>query len=350
MASITKTRHNTWKAIVRRRGWPVSIRTFRTKRDAADWARRIEDEMTRAVYVDRAGAALLTLEAALDRYLREVSRYKAPRTLASDETRAKALREKLGRYSLAAITPDVVAQYRDTRLAEGKANDTVRLDLALLSHLFRIAQQEWRVGIPFNPVAQIRKPPAGRGRDRRLDADEERRLLAAVDAHSNPMLGWIVRIALYTAMRKSEILTLHRSQIDLERRIVRLDHTKNGDARTVPLSRKARIVLAWAMRHTNRLTLSGVRTPLLFFGDPGRDRRRRPYAFDKVWQNAVERAGLDNLRFHDLRHEAVSRFVEAGLTDQQVSAISGHKSMQMLKRYTHLRGEDLVGTLDRVMS
>jgi len=89
-------------------------------------------------------------------------------------------------------------------------------------------------------------------------------------------------------------------------------------------------------------------TSLIFFGEPGRDGMRRPYLFDKAWNDAKREVGLVDFRFHDLRHEAVSRFVEAGLSDQEVSAISGHKSMQMLKRYTHLRAEDLVGKLDKL--
>ncbi|MOA04465.1 Tyrosine recombinase XerC [compost metagenome] len=86
----------------------------------------------------------------------------------------------------------------------------------------------------------------------------------------------------------------------------------------------------------------------MFFGEPGKDHKRRPYAFTKTWGLIKKRLGLADLRFHDLRHEAVSRLVEGGLSDQEVSAISGHKSMQMLRRYTHLRAEDLVGRLDSI--
>jgi integrase len=81
---------------------------------------------------------------------------------------------------------------------------------------------------------------------------------------------------------------------------------------------------------------------LIFWGEPGRDGKRRPYEFRPAWHRTLKEAGINGLRFHDLRHEAVSRLVEVGLGDQEVAAISGHKSMQMLKRYTHLRAEDLV--------
>ncbi|WP_312571632.1 tyrosine-type recombinase/integrase, partial [Stutzerimonas balearica] len=83
--------------------------------------------------------------------------------------------------------------------------------------------------------------------------------------------------------------------------------------------------------------------------EPGKDEKRRPYVFSKAWNGMKKRLGMTDLRFHDLRHEAVSRLVESGhFSDQQVAAISGHKSMQMLKRYTHLRAEDLVKALDKM--
>ncbi len=90
-------------------------------------------------------------------------------------------------------------------------------------------------------------------------------------------------------------------------------------------------------------------TDLVYWGEPGRDGQRRAYEYSPAWRRALKRAGITNLRFHDLRHEAVSRLVEAGLGDQEVAAISGHKSMQMLRRYTHLRTEDLVARLDQVL-
>nr|NIP47383.1 site-specific integrase [Gammaproteobacteria bacterium]NIP89582.1 site-specific integrase [Gammaproteobacteria bacterium]NIR24415.1 site-specific integrase [Gammaproteobacteria bacterium]NIS06084.1 site-specific integrase [Gammaproteobacteria bacterium]NIU41322.1 tyrosine-type recombinase/integrase [Gammaproteobacteria bacterium] len=283
---------------------------------------------------------------AFDRYEREVSPGKSDGTRYRERWRIAPLKEKLGDYSLAAITPDLVAAYRDERLEAGKSKSTVRLELVLLGHLFNVAIREWGLGLAYNPVTNVRKPSPGKGRDRRLDADEEKKLLEVVDAHTNPMLGWAVRLALLTGMRQGEILSLRKKQVDLERRVVRLDDTKNGDSRVVPLSREAVAVFQTALDHPMR---KSVRTQLVFFGEPGKDKRRRPYRINKVWAEAVKRAGLEDLRFHDLRHEAVSRFVEAGLADQQVAAISGHKSMQMLKRYTHLRGEDLVGALDRVL-
>lgn len=342
MATIVRTPSSMWKAVVRKQGWPTAAKTFRTKRDAEDWARRTEDEIVRGVYIQRSPSERLTLASALDRYLAEVTSSKKPSTQAGERKKAKTLRNALGAYSLAAMSPDIVARFRDERLAEGKTSNTVRLELALLGHLFTIAIKEWRLGLVQNPVANIRKPSPGQGRDRRLAGDEEKLLREAIAKHSNPMLSWIFDIAIETGMRSSEITGLRLRQIDLKRRIVRLSDTKNESSRTVPLTRTATQVLQAALAHPLRPT----DCDLVFFGEPGRDGQRRPYHFNKVWNDIKKELGLVDLHFHDLRHETVSRLVEGGLSDQEVAAISGHKSMQMLRRYTHLRAEDLVGRLD----
>ncbi|RYD77342.1 MAG: hypothetical protein EOP84_15645, partial [Verrucomicrobiaceae bacterium] len=119
------------------------------------------------------------------------------------------------------------------------SNNTVRLELALLGHLYSTAIKEWGLGLTFNPVASVRKPKPGKGRERRFVGDEEDRLLGAINAHSNPMLGWIARIAVETSMRKSEIAELTLSQVDLIKRVVHLPDTKNNDFRTVPLNKRA---------------------------------------------------------------------------------------------------------------
>lgn len=350
MATITKVistkdqKTVTYKATIRRKGWPSVCKSFRTRRDAEDWSRRTEDEMVRGVYIQRSGSERLTVDAALDRYLAEVTPSKRPATQRTEKLKAKQIRDVIGKYSLAALTPDIVAGYRDKRLEQGKSDNTVRLELALLSHIITVAIQEWRVGLVANPVSLIRRPSPGNGRNRRLTPDEEQRIIEAAEKHSNPMLGWIVNLALHTAMRTSELVTLTRDQVNIKRRIVHLAETKNGSARTVPLSLEATEIFKQALDNPIR----PIDTNLIFFGEPGKDKKRRPYQFSKLWSNLLKELGVENLHFHDLRHEAISRLVEGGLTDQKVSAISGHKSMQMLKRYTHLRGEDLVEDLDKI--
>ena len=155
----------------------------------------------------------------------------------------------------------------------------------------------------------VRKPPPAQGRNRRLTASEEKRLLNACDAHSNPMLGWIVRLAMLTGMRQGEIESLTRDQVNLKQRTIELTETKNGSARTVPLPKDAAAVLRAAMDNPVR----PIDTALIFFGEPGKDDERRPYVFKPAWLKALRSAKIKGLRFHDLRHEAVSRLIESGL-------------------------------------
>lgn len=350
MASIIKTPSGTWKAIIRKVGFPTTIKTFRTKRDAEDWSRATEDEMVRGLYIRRKSGDRLTVAQALERYEREVTSTKKLYTRLGERSHIAALKAFFGAYSMSAVSPDLVAKFRDKRLASGKAANTVRLDLALLGHLYAVAMREWGIGLVYNPVRLVRKPSPGAPRDRRLQEGEEQRLLAAVAAHSNPMLLWIVTLAIETGMRRSEITSLKLSQVDLQRRVARLQDTKNGESRTVPLTRLATETLRQAIANPARPRGDDPKdkTDLIFFGEPGRDGIRRPWQYDRAWRTILAKEGFPDLHFHDLRHEAVSRFVERGFSDQEVSSISGHKSMQMLKRYTHLRAEDLVAKLDRL--
>lgn len=337
MATITKAPSGAWKAVIRRTGNPTVAKSFRVKRDAENWARKTEDEIIRGIFISQSHSEKTSIAKALERYLKEVTPTKKPSTQKPEIRREKILSRHLGQYSLASLGAEHVAQYRDNRLAEGISNSSVRLELALLSHLYTIAIKEWGMGLVANPVSNIRKPAPAKGRDRRLVADEEQRLLDACETHSNPMLAWIVKLALYTGMRHSEIVNITRSQINLGKRTIYLSDTKNGSSRTVPFSQKASATLKEAMNHPIR----PIGTSLIFFGEPGRTGSRKPYSIGSAWSVAVKTAEIKGLRFHDLRHEATSRFVEAGLSDQEVSSITGHKSMQMLKRYTHLRSEDL---------
>jgi integrase len=197
-----------------------------------------------------------------------------------------------------------------------------------------------------NPVELVRKPKLPQGRDRRLIGDEEERLLRECAKAQNPWLLPVVRFAIETAMRAGEILQtkgttdketgerpmqttgLLWKHVDLTKRTAHLPETKNGSARTVPLSSVAVEVLRGLPRSMD-----------------GRVFGTTYEAIHLSFVRACKRAGIKDLRFHDLRHEATSRLFEKGLNPMQVAAITGHKTLQMLKRYTHLRAEDLAKML-----
>lgn len=332
MAAYQK-RSGNWRAIITRKGYPRLSRTFDSKADAERWAGEIEGEIRRGVFVDRREAEETTLLEALDRYEREVT--PAKKGAAQERQRIRAWkRDQLALRFLASIRGTDLAAWRDKRLAGGASPTTVRNDLAVISHLFTVASKEWGMESLSNPVEKIKVPAAARARDRRLDPEadrdgltEETWLLAACDAGPH-WLGPMVRLALATAMRQGELLALQWEDIDFNRKVARLHDTKNGDRRDVPLSSAAIKALKDLPRNIS-----------------GKVFNIGTMAVVHAFQRACKRTGIEDLRFHDLRHEATSRLFEKGLNPMEVAAISGHKTLQMLKRYTHLRAEDLVTRL-----
>ncbi len=149
MATLVHTSTGQWKVAVRLSGWPTVSKTFRTKRDAHDWSRQVEDEMVRGVLVNRASSHRLSITHALDRYLAEITPTKRDTTAERELPRALMLKGRLGRYSLVALTPETISSYRDARLTEGMSDTSVRLELALLSHLYTTAIREWQLAQPL---------------------------------------------------------------------------------------------------------------------------------------------------------------------------------------------------------
>jgi integrase len=343
MATLVKTTRG-YKAVIRKTGWPTQAKSFDTKRDANAWARQVEVEMEKGVYFDRAGSTKLSIAKALERYEATVTITKKASTQKGERGFIRQAIKELGSYSMAALTTEVVAKYRDEMTARGLSGNTVRLKLALLSNLYNVALREWGVGLIRNPVALVRKPRTV-SRDRRLKSDVLAELVGQCKLHSNPMLAWIVQLAIETSMRSGEITGLTLGQVDIGSHEVRLTNTKNGSARTVYLTIKAAELFAQALANPIR----PMGCELVFFGEPGKDGKRRPYQFNKNFAVAKKKIGLEDFRFHDLRHEAISRFKESGLSDIETSEISGHKTLQMLKRYAHLDSKHMVKRLHELM-
>jgi integrase len=157
------------------------------------------------VNVRRAASEATIVVAAVNGHLDGVTPSKRPSTQRSEARRAKSLATWPGRLALAALTPDIAASFGDKRLSRGESVSTVGLGLALLGYLYTAATREWGLGLVYSPVANVRRPSPGQGRNHQANWKEARRLLTSCDAHSNPMLGWIVRIALYTGMRQGKL-------------------------------------------------------------------------------------------------------------------------------------------------
>lgn len=316
-----------WQCQVIRKGFPQQTKTFQSKAEAAAWAAVVESEMTRGVWRDRSESERTTLGEALERYTTEILPSKKGADREAGFIRQWIVRP-IAQKSLASIRSKDIADVIKVMVEdEGKGPNTIRLHLAVISHLFSVAATDWGMESLDNPIEHVRKPKLPKGRDRRLVDDEETRLLDACRA-VNLELASIVQIAIETAMRQEEIMNMTWKMMHFSRHFVHLDKTKNGEERDVPLSTTAeRVLTALPRRMDGKVwtyTQEGMRASYV---------------------KAKKHAGIEGLTFHDLRHEATSRFFEKGLNPMQVAAITGHKTLQMLKRYTHLRAEDLAKML-----
>lgn len=277
----------------------------------------------------------MTMAQALDHYKTRVSILK--KGYVQECYRVEQLsRSFLGPMTARAVTSVDIATYRDERLLQknqktGKllSPATVRLEMSLLSNLYELGRIEWGI-CDDNPVLKVRKPKSPPGRERRLTAREERLILRYAHNHGNESLYSIIVVALETAMRQGEILGLRWENINLKARVAHLPDTKNGTRRDVPLSLKARdAIIRMGVENTGQV---------FKYGSQG---------LKSTWRVMLQRLAIVDLHFHDLRHEAISRLFELGTLDMmEVAAISGHKSLSMLKRYTHLKAQRLVKKLE----
>ena len=326
MASI-RIRNGRWQARVRRHGYPIVAQTFISRSDAERWARSVEAAMDRGTFVDVTEAGRTTLGDLVERYMREVS--PTMRSAHDDLIRLKALqRHSICKLSMTALSAARVAAFRDERLRSVQPATVIR-ELAYLSSIINHARREWGINIA-NPVALVRKPVAPQGRERVLDEQEEAKLLAALEpvGRRSRWLKPLVVLALETGMRRGELLSLRWERVDLTRRVARLLITKNGHSRTVPLSSQAVEVLSRLPRH-----ISGVVFPMT------------PYATAAAFEKAVRRAGIEDLRFHDLRHTAITRLAQRLPNVIELAAVTGHRSLKMLQRYYHPSASELARKL-----
>ncbi|MFM0205069.1 site-specific integrase [Paraburkholderia fungorum] len=377
MATLRKRGPYQWEAQIRRRGYPPQSKTFETKAEAEAWANMIESEMSRGVWVSRGEAEATTLYEALIRYEAEVVPVK--KGAAQERSVLRACKsEEIATRPLAAIRSADVARLRDQWLKDYKAATVLRR-LAVLSHVFSIARKEWGMESLSNPVELVRKPQLDNARTRRIAADtpvpngpnvvdincpdhamRAGEIERVVAASGSTMLPSVICLAVETAMRRGEIISLQWEHVDVQRRVAHLPSTKNGTARDVPLSSRAVAALE-AMREARDKAMHTVQNREDSV-DLGRVFRIRSDAVTRAFERAVARARklyleesreagrradpkfLTNLRFHDLRHEATSRLASI-FPMHELTKITGHRDPRMLMRYYHPHAEELAKKL-----
>lgn len=320
MATIRK-HGNKWQVQVRRAGSPPVSRSFTLKADAELWARQTEIQADkRAIPVDPRVLDRTTVLELMQRYQDTVIPQKRCAKIEADMMTAM-MKCPWSRLTLSAVSATTFNAYRDERLKTVKAS-TVCREFAILQHMFNVAIKEWGIPLPANPFVHVRRPRITGARERRVEGQEEMaQLLAAAEKCNNPYVYPIMLFAIETGMRRSEILRVRWSDFDAKKRLLRIPVAKNGHPRTIPLSSLAVAILEAMPREEPQpfpMTANALRL---------------------AWGRLADRAGVKDLRFHDLRHEAVSRLFERGLATQEVALVSGHRDMRMLHRYTHLRPE-----------
>lgn len=319
----------TYRVMVRLKGHPIQSATFERKTDAKKWAQDTESNI-------RAGRHFQTTEAKKHTLKELIERYKKDYVgqLKSGKDRIRHLnwwQGELGAYMLSDIRPPLIVEHKEKLLQEtikrgGKRSPaTTNRYLAALSHMFTIGMKDYG-WVEENPVLKISKPKEPRGRVRFLSDKERKALLKACKAHSDTLYT-IVVIALSTGARKNEIMSLCWSDVDTKRGSIILHDTKNGERRTLPLQGHALELVK------ERSKIRSLHTKLLF---PSRRNPKKQMEIQRIWDDAIIVAKIENFRFHDLRHSAASYLAMNGASIAEIAEVLGHKTLQMVKRYAHL--------------
>jgi integrase len=320
MATIRKSGSG-WQALIRRKGHngPKS-KTFQTRFQAESWAKATEEQLR----PQRIGQAVvpLTLSDAIEAFIE--GPLKSHRSAANELYPLRATAKSwIGNVLLSELAVRHLATWRDQRLAEVKAN-TVMRELRVLRVLLDWARDERGAELHGNPARELKVKAGSDSRVAFLSREEERKLLQALERRKNPDNAFLVQLALTTAMRRSELLALRWEDLDLENRIAHLNRKdcaasgRQQSQRLVPLS-KATVKLLRSKEG----------------GGSGRVIRTTCCSSRAAFERSKQEAGLSHLRFHDLRHVAISRLWMEGYSALEISAASGHRDLKMLMRYSH---------------
>ena len=323
MATFRK-RNGKWQARVQLCSGPSQARTFFKLQDAKCWARQIEEAYQQGLYQSRPDP--ITMHDGFARYLKEINVRKKRAHIEQYRIRAW-MHHALSHLLLEHIRSHHLARWRDDMLDQGYQANTIRLHLAVLSHLYKVAQSEWGYEDLANPVIHLRRPKLPRVKNLRI---EDKAIEELINNTQSLYLPFLIRLALLTAMRRSELIKLCWQDIDRGKHLIHVRDTKNGEDRLIPITYQIADILD---------TL------------PQKDVRVFPiteHAVTVAFKRSLKKTNLPSVTFHTLRHEAITRFFEKGFSIPEVASISGHKSWSMLRRYTHFNQMCLKQKMDNV--
>lgn len=349
MANIEKRENNdgsiAYRVRVRLKGYPVQTATFKRLTDAKRWEQQTEAAIREGRHFRTSKSKKRTLAELIDKYTKEVLDRKTSNTV-NQRLYLKYWKDEIGNRVLADVTPALITEYRNKLV--GKENDfgrtvgttTANRYTTALGHVFTIAVNDWE-WMDHNPVRRISKFKESRGRVRFLSDDERTAILAACKKSKDPHLYNVVILALSTGARKSELLTLKWKDVDLKRGMITLHETKNGERRALPLKGLALQLIE------NSLEKSDPTPKPNDFLFPS-TKKAQPIDIRTSWENAVKNAGIDDFRFHDLRHSAASYLAMSGASLAEIAEVMGHKTLQMVKRYSHLSEAHTANVVERM--
>ena len=325
MGSI-RVRDGRYQANVRRKGYAPITNTFTSRLVAKRFIKSTEIAMEQGDYAPRSS---MTVDELMLRYEAE---YLPTLKNGGDshKWRVRLLKRYFNDLPLADLTPAHLAKYRDERQLK-VAPLTVKRDLSVLSSAINTAVMEWDIPLDLNPVSKIRFKNADVPRDRRLQHGEEELLLN----RAYPCLKRQIIVAIETAMRQGEIYNIRKCDINFQNQTLQIPETKTDKPRTIPLSKRALKALTEQMRASGNVVQLTDRP--IFDVNRWTEWNR--------FTRLKEECGIEDLRFHDLRHEATSRLFERGFNVMEVASITGHENLKHLKRYTHIKPESLVARL-----
>jgi len=341
VASIQK-RGESYRVRIIRNGYPPQTKTFSTKLDAIRWARNIETQIDQGLLsshreqTTRMVDKVISFKEAANHYMKTHSIHK--KIVRCESSRLRILIKRWDQLPVEQVDKLAVLTLRDDLLKLGRSGETINHYFNTISKLFQMLEGDWDLVVP-NPIKGIKRMPAPQGRTKRVNAKMEEHLLASCHELSLPLLSSIIQFAIQTGMRRGELMGLSWSDIDLPNRRAYLHTSKNGEPRQVPLTKRAIAVLESLNKGDDDLVFPMSLNVL-------RNQYERAIACSKEMWNEAGINPFDDLRFHDLRHEALSRLSDAGLNVIELSHISGHKTLGMLKRYTHPSHKAIFSKLD----
>lgn len=346
MASIQKRKKSngeySYRVRIRVEGAPLVTDTFPTRKEALVFARRMESEIRAGRYFGREEDKEKTFAEFIDRYI-EKELPKNPKGYKKQKMLLTWWKSKLGSYFLCHITPAMIAECRDrlmsetTRRRKLRTPSTANRYLAALSRAFTVGIKDWQ-WLKENPVSKISRPKENKPKERYLDKEEINRLLTCCRKSKSPHLYAAVSFLLATGARKSEVLGLKIGDVDFNRSTATFTNTKNGTSRTVHLTQHVLDILR------NEKQKRFVMSEYLFPSVNG----KKPADIREAWERVVEAAGLKNVSLHTLRHTVASHLSMQGFSILEIGNILGHKSMSMVKRYSHLSTASTVPILNRM--